>query len=323
MTGTLRELLDRSYSTVVNIGADPEIFVEDTTSGQVVPAFTFLEGKTQVPPLEPYWDGFQAEFETQFGGVLVMLGSIRTSLVRLSTKAKALNVNTKLSTKSVITVKQEYLDSLQPQHKEFGCTPSLNAYGDNPKIPDGNYALQRTAGGHLHFSFGKQKMSAKDYEDIVKMLDATIGVLSVLLFRGTEEKQRREFYGRAGEYRLPPHGLEYRVLSNAWLCDNDTASTVCKLAVALIKIALTANNRAFTWLTNEEEVREAINNNDVAIAEKILNTNMQMLAELLYHSEGTNIRRTLSKISTGITSESIEQGWHIPRLPDTPTVALG
>jgi hypothetical protein len=144
------------------------------------------------------------------------------------------------------------------------------------------------------------------------MLDATIGVMSVLLFRNPEEKQRREFYGRAGEYRLPPHGLEYRVLSNAWLCDNNTATMVCKIALTLVKIALLPENSAFNWIANEEEVREAINNNDTELATKILAPNLQILVEFMYYADTTNVRTLLAKLSTGIDSTNIEKGWGIP-----------
>jgi hypothetical protein len=44
-----------------------------------------------------------------------------------------------------------------------------------------------------------------------------VGNTCVLLDRDPRAAERRQIYGRAGEYRLPDHGLEYRTLSNFWL----------------------------------------------------------------------------------------------------------
>ena len=46
--------------------------------------------------------------------------------------------------------------------------------------------------------------------------------------------ERRKVYGRAGEYRLPPHGLEYRTLGNFWL----RAYPLMALVMGLTRIAV-------------------------------------------------------------------------------------
>jgi len=49
---------------------------------------------------------------------------------------------------------------------------------------------------------------------LVKQLDCYLGLPSVVWDR---DAKRRQMYGAAGAFRPKPYGVEYRVLSNAWL----------------------------------------------------------------------------------------------------------
>lgn len=107
--------------------------------------------------------------------------------------------------------------------KELGCTPDYNAYTlkENPK-PD-NRTTMRTASGHVHIGFCED--ADPDSEDhmircatLVKQLDCYLGLPSVLF---DKDKARRKMYGAAGAFRPKPYGVEYRVLSNAWLLSED------------------------------------------------------------------------------------------------------
>lgn len=108
----------------------------------------------------------------------------------------------------------------QPEEaKELGCTPDFNAYTmkENPK-PD-NKTTMRTASGHIHIGFCEGADPNSDEHMIrcatlVKQLDCYLGLPSVLF---DKDKARRKMYGAAGCFRPKPYGVEYRVLSNAWL----------------------------------------------------------------------------------------------------------
>src|SRR5580698_5252111 len=62
----LANLSEHCHYLGSGIGSDPEIFCENE-KGEIIPAFAFLGSKTQYGrEIEgPYWDGFQAEFDTQ------------------------------------------------------------------------------------------------------------------------------------------------------------------------------------------------------------------------------------------------------------------
>jgi hypothetical protein len=53
---------------------------------------------------------------------------------------------------------------------------------------------------------------------LVKQLDSYLGLPSLLFDRDT---LRRKMYGQAGAFRPKPYGVEYRVLSNAWLLNEN------------------------------------------------------------------------------------------------------
>jgi hypothetical protein len=50
-------------------------------------------------------------------------------------------------------------------------------------------------------------------EDLIKAMDATLGLKSLFIDKDT---RRKEMYGKAGCFRFKPFGVEYRTLSNFW-----------------------------------------------------------------------------------------------------------
>ena len=59
------------------------------------------------------------------------------------------------------------------------------------------------------------------------MLDMYLGLPSLIWDRDTK---RRSLYGDFGAFRPKPYGLEYRVLSNAWLAHTRTIGFVYRSA---------------------------------------------------------------------------------------------
>lgn len=109
---------------------------------------------------------------------------------------------------------------IQPEEaRELGCTPDFNAYTGlaNPR-PD-NKTTMRTASGHVHIGFCQDADVDSDEHrtrcaTLIKQLDVYLGLPSLLF---DNDKKRRAMYGAAGAFRPKPYGVEYRVLSNAWL----------------------------------------------------------------------------------------------------------
>lgn len=261
---------DSSYRDVV--GADPEIFVVDD-NGQLLPSFKFLPAKS--PEHVAYWDGFQAEFSVRPTTCQsYTIDYVRTGMLAVHNAAK--KSGGKLTLKNVIDVPPELMSQTPPEFVQFGCTPSFNAYTNEVTLPDvdGYEVPFRMAGGHLHFSYQPYQRKLLSIEEAVKNLDKTIGVIAVSMFQAYDDPRRRTLYGKAGEFRKPKYGFEYRVLSNAWLCHPAIAHLIYDLARNSMR-------GIKEWDITEEEARTCIDTCDVALANKLLNRNIEGLKTLL------------------------------------------
>jgi hypothetical protein len=280
----MRQLIQRLG---MSIGTDPEMFVTKK-DGELIPAFNFLAGKekptafavtvpgSNVGGSAIYWDGFQAEFRTKETTCLqYQTDSVQFGLKGLLIAARKFDPTATISHKTVFEIHPQLLTEGKEEHVQFGCMPSLNAYGMSGKGGNGREITFRPAGGHIHFGLANYaKYTPDDYKKMVKALDAILGVACVSLFATMDNPQRRELYGLAGEYRLPPHGMEYRTLSNAWLCHPMIMNLV--FDVGRICCAIGYRDLLRYWKSTEEETIKCINTCDVKLAREILKRNYDL-----------------------------------------------
>lgn len=265
-----------------HIGSDPEIFVENK-DGNVLPAFRFLGSKKETKVIsrdgaKVYWDGFQAEFETKANTCLAYLvDSVQYGLAATLQAARKVDKDAKLSTRTVMEIPFDMLQSTEEEFVALGCMPSRNAYGLKGKEVPPRELPFRPAGGHMHFGLGPKPEPVMI--EIVKALDAILAVACVPLFQNFDNPIRREFYGLPGEYRLPPHGLEYRTLSNAWLIHPVLMHMVYELGRKAVMFGM--NGFRFAWKGSEEETIEVVKGCDVAGARKIMDRNKDMYLKLI------------------------------------------
>lgn len=278
------------------VGCDPEIFAVDP-QGEVVPAWMYLPDKANPRHFKSdnhktgtaYWDGFQAEFTTQ--GIdtclLWMSDNVQAGIKAVYDAAKA--IGAKLTIDNVLPVNPDYLQTESLEHVQFGCAPSYNAYGLQGNIQDGRDVPYRFAGGHLHFGVGhlptEPDARQKVIEKHVKALDMILGVASVSLIGELDNPIRRQFYGLPGEYRMPKHGFEYRVLSNAWLCHPLAMNMVYDLARAVCGLA--EEDMLVGWKSDEGEMKEILINNDIPKAREVLDRNSLMFKQICKVITGT------------------------------------
>lgn len=111
-------------------------------------------------------------------------------------------------------------------------------------------------------------------DPLIQLLDIIVGNTGVMLDREPLAPERRRYYGRAGEYRLPDHGIEYRVLSNWWARAYPMASFVWGMTRLAGSIFLGGNaitpvpvyREKLLSLIDIEKVRRAINENNLLLA---------------------------------------------------------
>lgn len=239
------------------LGCDPELFFE--RNGMIIGAEKVLpEGgilpvrgqlyQGQVSPGNNFendkgivLDGVQVELNPKPANCRQVLAKrIQYSMVELKKRLEALgDKEIKVSFRSNVKLKRSELDSLGEKAKTFGCAPSLNAYDKSSKsvMVDASKYLRRSAGGHIHLGLSHNLL--KERERLPRLLDIMLGIPSVMMDRDPDAAIRRKYYGKAGEYRLPKHGLEYRTLSNFWMRALPLTSLVWGQARNAVKVLAT------------------------------------------------------------------------------------
>lgn len=144
-----------------------------------------------------------------------------------------------------VEISKDRLAELDEKSRKFGCAPSLNLAKETSGVSidqvDPEVYRVRAAGGHIHIG-GRgpgvlpnlDLALGKHHEKTVAMLDLLCGNTMVLVDRDPGNIERRKVYGKASEYRLPKHGLEYRTLSNCWL----TSYPLFSLAFGMARLAV-------------------------------------------------------------------------------------
>lgn len=228
-----------------------------------------------------YWDGAQAEFAPWAKNCLETLHcGTQVGLKTVLEAARTKDPKARLTLRNVVELAPEVLKNTPNEFIQFRCSQSFNVYGDcGDGVPDARLYKYRCSGGHIHIGCTR-KFTAVGIEQIVRGLDAVLGVIGVSLAAGIDNPERRHTYGRAGEFRLPAHGIEYRVLSNFWLSHPAIAMLVFELARASVRLAKSGLFN-LSWAAKEEETREVINNCDVDGARKILTRNHGVIQGML------------------------------------------
>ena len=274
----------------IQCGTDPEIFCTEANENAVIPAWNYLLSEPEadhwysmIDEEDPkrFWDGVQAEWcpvPSRLPNVL--LEGVHNGMRQIRIAARKNHPDAQLSIRSTATLSEDQMKAANPMHLAFRCSASHNVYGDpGNDPPDTRFFRERYAGGHLHGG-STRKFTVPVITQVVKALDGVVGLTGVSLAAGMDDPRRRRYYGRAGEFRLPSHGLEYRVLSNFWLCSPAIADLVMHLFQQVIPFGAHGFYKV-CWQADQDRVREIINNCDVAGAREILGANRGILAYLL------------------------------------------
>lgn len=278
------------------VGSDPEIFAVDS-AGKLLPAFWYLGPKSEsVLGPQEFYDGFQAEWTTKPTGCLgYQMDNVRAGMLKVRDALRRFDPDARLSMASVLDIPDEVRVVTPPERFILGCSPSENAYGEEPLQLENPAALgYRTAGWHMHFGLSNPgdpqwELEKKTYIKLppdqahaaVRMLDRVIGVGMVAFGRGHHDPRRRELYGKAGEYRVG-RTLEYRVPDVILGAHPITWNLLWDLARVVMQVGL--KGMEFLWNAEDDETRYIINKYDVDLADRALRRNEPMLRKFLERS---------------------------------------
>lgn len=208
------------------IGADPELFVYDTKNKAFLSAHDLLPGTKANPKKVPRGavqvDGLAAEFnitpaksQREF---IKNIAHVR-NIIEMMVKKK--NKDFRLVEKPSVMFDFEYFASLPFDVLLLGCDPDYNAYNMQPNMKPSTDLPLRTGSGHVHIGYTKDR----DIEDsnYVQSCAELVRGLDFALISASKtwdtDTQRKTLYGHPGSFRPKKYGLEYRVLSNAWLAE--------------------------------------------------------------------------------------------------------
>lgn len=147
-----------------------------------------------------------------------------------------------------------------------------NVYGLIPQNRDDSFQV---AESHYHFGMVVSEQKAAV---IIKTLDATVGLMCLSMF-GKHEDSRRRLVSLPGDYAKKPGRLEYRALSNMWMCHPMTYYFVAD--VMRKAVALANNGYSGYWKATEHEVIDTLVSHDVERARKILERNRSVLTKMV------------------------------------------
>ena len=252
----------------ITIGADPELFLINSKTGEVVSSIGIIPGeKGNAYRSDDMPEGYGLEIDNILAEFNIPPVRSKESFIEAITYMKnyikkfikAKNPNLDILCKASMMVNEDQLQS--PEAKLFGCSVDYNAYTEepNPK-PQGERTNLRSAGFHIHIGYDDCNVDTSLL--LIKYLDMYLGVPSVLK---DDDTKRRSLYGKAGCFRLTPYGLEYRVLSSYFLSTKTTLTWVWNGIFKAIK----AYHNGYL-LADPELVQKAINESDKELAEKLI-----------------------------------------------------
>jgi hypothetical protein len=267
----------------VLIGADPELFIEK--DGEIISAEGLVGGSKEEPmyisdeghALQE--DNVMVEYNIPPAKTLqefVQHNNFVLNYLKEKFEKDGITINTSVSA----NLNNKYLKSKQA--KTFGCEPDFNIYSRNANTPPSSKSKLRCCGGHIHIGLPNRFCETDHTIEITKLLDATLGLLSVLK---DDDNERRSMYGRAGSVRFKNYGFEYRTLSNFWIHDRELMEEVYLTAILVTKLYMKGLLKFEDLNICSSEIERVINTSDVSLAEILLDQVGKKLTSIAEENE--------------------------------------
>jgi hypothetical protein len=245
-----------------SFGSDPELVLEK--SGRPFSAIGIVPGDSferhKIGRHEFYYDNVLAECAVAPGKTKEeFIENLRDCI----TKYTQLVSPYKLVIKAAVNYPRDQLN--HPDAIRIGCSPEWCVYTLTDIKPDGDAFAKsrlRTAGGHIHLG---SKIAKDEYGcfSVVRMLDLFLGIPSIYIDHDPTAKMRKKWYGRAGRFRQPKHGVEYRSLSNFWIASPKLVSLIYDICEFVLKYVEDGRHEEF-WTIDKKTLEgdEAWNQKD-------------------------------------------------------------
>lgn len=177
--------------------------------------------------------------------------------------------------KSAHVYKDEDLnESFGVNPKEIGCSPSFCFRRREIKqlnFEDASSPNMRSGSAHLHLSSPILK-TLEDKETILHLIEAHVGLASVIWDKDETSIERRKVYGKSGEMRLPQGEgrVEARFMSNYILRSPALIDLAYDLVEYCFSLMYDGKAKEVLKSVNGEMVEKAINECDCEVAKSVL-----------------------------------------------------
>lgn len=202
-------------TNLLTLGADVEVFLQETSTHAFIPSNTFFE-YTKDEPLEAYGYQFSKDnVSFEFATPTATSGLEFVNYINEGLKLVRQYVPSNLTINYDVSSATFPQNQLTGENAIFGCDPDYSAYTGQmnfkPAVEDIN--PYRFAGGHIHLGYNEPNDQIS--REIAKALD----IYLYIPFNYTYgyDKFRNSIYGMPGTHRLKPYGVEYRSLGPQWL----------------------------------------------------------------------------------------------------------
>lgn len=254
---------------MVTVGADPEFFIVERDSQDVVSAAGRLGGTKKRPvPIPHLGEGFGLQEDNVMGEFNVPpAGSSREFRVNIERAIMSIREFVLFGDRLDIGTGR-YMWELPeavlhtPAARHLGCSPDFDAYGGGrafPVVSTETLGPRRFAGGHVHIGYDNPN-------NIPPWVVARLCDIYITLPMLVEDQQpeRRTLYGQAGRFRPTRYGIEYRAPCNKWIFSSFMIGAVGARAItvgSLVQMGEAEVARAFgrvPW----DDVQRIINSED-------------------------------------------------------------
>ncbi len=248
----------------ITLGSDPELMLFDRKQNRIVSSLAVLQCTKHNPIALPggvkmYADNALVEAAFPPATLGTIVPTIGSAIAKMH---KHLGKDYELVAKASHKFK---IDDLNDHSLwESGCNPNSDAYTGEENPPANFIDTTRTGSFHIHLGYDKLNDMDKKIK-FIKLLDAFLGCTSVVIDKDESSKARRKLYGRAGEFRPTPYGIEYRVLGPYMLGRPE----LVKIAYEIVHFTVGVFEHNHKLVVRDLEIQSAINENDKVAAEKI------------------------------------------------------
>lgn len=245
------------------MGSDPEMMIVGS-NGKVRSAIGIVPGtkdkKHKIGDDYFYYDNTMAECMVKPGGTREeMVANFRTVLQKYATL---------VSPNKLATIASHKFPASELTHKDalaIGCKRESCCYAlKEIEPPPGNVipGPLRSSGGHVH-------LGAKVCQDwlgcifSIRMMDLFVGIPSIFLDKDPTSAERKELYGKAGRFRKPKHGSEYRSLSNFWIASPKLVEFIFDASQFVVQF-ISDGRHLKLWHIDEKTLKDDASWNDPA-----------------------------------------------------------